>query len=127
MPSMVPMMSLIFLAEASICAIVPTTSPTTVPPRSATSAALPASWLAVRALSALCCTVPVSCASEDAACCRLDAVCSVRWLRSWLPLAISWLAVCMPSALARTSRITLRSELFIAASARCTSPISSWL
>ena len=52
--------------------------------------------------SALCLTVPVSCSMELAVCCRLLAVCSVRALRSWLPLAISALAVPMFSPLART-------------------------
>ena len=52
-----------------------------------------ASWLAWRAVSALWRTVPVSCSIELAVCCRLLAACSVRALRSWLPLAISALAV----------------------------------
>ena len=79
-----------------------TTWCTTVPPFCATCAALLASWLAWRAASALWRTVAVSSSMLLAVSCRLLAVCSVRWLRSWLPLAISLLAVCMPCAASRT-------------------------
>jgi hypothetical protein len=40
------------------------------------------SWFACRAESAVCLTVPVSCSNDDAACCRFEAVCSVRTERS---------------------------------------------
>ena len=58
-----------------------------------TSVAAAASCEAERALSAFCVTVEVICSIEAAVCCRLLAVCSVRWLRSALPLATSLLAV----------------------------------
>ncbi len=99
MPSMTPMMSAIFLDDELISSIVATTCETTAPPRRATCVAELASWLAWAAASALWRTLPVSCDSELAVCCRLLAVCSVRWLRSWLPVAISEDAVdtsCVP-------------------------------
>jgi hypothetical protein len=85
MPSMVPMMSAIFFELVLISSIVETTCATTLPPRAATSLADEASWLAVRADSAVWLTVLVSWVIELAACCRLVAVCSVRTLRSALP------------------------------------------
>ncbi len=62
--------------------IVAMTFETTRPPRAATSAADEVSWFACRAESAVCLTVPVSCSNDDAACCRFEAVCSVRTERS---------------------------------------------
>ncbi len=57
--------------------------------------------------------------------CRLLAVCSVRELRSWLPVAISCDAVSMLSVALRT-RLTVRvSEVFMSPSARSRSPNSS--
>ncbi len=108
MPSITPMMSAIFLDDELISSIVATTCETTVPPRRATCVAELASWLACAAASALWRTLPVSCDSELAVCCRLLAVCSVRWLRSWLPMAISVDAVdtsCVPE---RIEPIVLR-------------------
>ena len=52
MPSMTPMMSAIFFDESEMPCIVETTSRTTSPPRTATSEAFIASWLACFALSA---------------------------------------------------------------------------
>jgi hypothetical protein len=102
MPSMVPMMSAMRRLLAWISSIVDSTCDTTSPPRVAISAAEAASWLACRAESALCRTVPVSCSIDAAVCCRLLAVDSVRRDRSWLPLAISALAVAMLSELCCT-------------------------
>jgi len=106
------MMSLMRLELALISSIVETTWLTTSPPLAAAPEAEEASWLAVRAESAVCFTVPVSCTSEDAASCRLDAVCSVRLERSWLPEAISTDAVRIESA-------AVRSWPTIACSASC--------
>ncbi len=97
MPSITPMMSAIFFELSLIWSIVETTSAMTWPPRWATSAAEAASWLAWRAESDDWFTVPVSCIIDEAACCSCDAVSSVRTLRSWLPVAISALAVLMLS------------------------------
>ena len=79
MPSM---MSLILREAALIWSIVVTTLPTTCPPCCATLEAWATSWLAWRAESALCRTVSVSCCMEAEVCCKLDAVSSVRPLRS---------------------------------------------
>ena len=89
MPSMTPMMSEILRALVLISSMVDTTCDTTTPPRAATAAALAANWLASLADSADCCTVPVNCSVDEDARCRLLAVCSVRALKSWLPVAIS--------------------------------------
>ena len=102
MPSITPMMSLIFWLLWLISLIVLTTCSTIEPPWRATLAASCASWDAVRAASALWRTVPVSCSMDAAVSCRLDAVCSVRMDRSWLPVAISVLAVLMLSVAVRT-------------------------
>jgi len=102
MPSITPMMSAILREEASMSPIVAMTSDTTLPPRAATLAAQAASSLACRADWAECVTVPESCSIDAAVCCRLLAVCSVRVLRSWLPSAISRLAVRMLKAVPRT-------------------------
>jgi hypothetical protein len=80
-----------------------TTWDTTVPPRAATAAADVASWLAWRAESADWLTVLVSASIEAAVCCRLDAVCSVRADKSWLPAAISDEAIVMESTELRIS------------------------
>jgi hypothetical protein len=102
MPSMVPMMSAMRRLLWLMRSMVLTTSVTTAPPRSALLLAWLASWLAVRAASAVWFTVAVSWFIAEAVCCRLAAVCSVRWLRSWLPLATSELATWMLSAAERT-------------------------
>ena len=60
MPSMTLMMSTIFFELSLIEAMVCTTSSTTLPPLTAMSEALAASWLACLAFSAFCRTVEVS-------------------------------------------------------------------
>ena len=126
MPSIVPMMSAMRFDEELISSIVETTWATTAPPRSATAAADAASWLAWRAESADCLTVPVSCSIDEAACCRLAAVCSVRVLRSRLPVAISALAVSMLSLDLRTWLTVLLRLSCIATSERSRRAASSW-
>jgi len=61
--------------------------------------------------------VPVSCSIDDAISCRLEAVRSVRWLRSWLPVAISRLAVLQPMAVACTSMTAVSMRSIIVRSA----------
>ena len=89
MPSITPMMSLILREAALILSMVVTTLPTTAPPCCATLDAWATSWLACRAASAFWRTVSVSCCIDAEVSCKLDAVSSVRPLRSWLPVAIS--------------------------------------
>ncbi len=60
MPSMTPMMSLIFFELTLMSFMVLITSETTAPPRAATSPADDASWLACRDASAVCRTVFVN-------------------------------------------------------------------
>ncbi len=69
--------------------------------------ARPCAWLAASALWRM---VLVSSSIELAACCRLPAVCSVRALRSWLPLATSVLATWICSVELRISRTMRVSE-----------------
>ncbi len=102
MPSITPVMSAMRRELALISSIVATTCATTSPPRRATSPADAASWLACCAVSALWRTVAVSSSIDAAVSSRLPAVCSVRALRSWLPVAICALAVEMPSTTTRT-------------------------
>jgi len=66
--------------------------------------------MADRAASLDCCTVVVIWSILPAACCRLPDACSVRLLKSWLPLAISLLARRMLSAAWRTSPTVRDSE-----------------
>ncbi|VWC38335.1 hypothetical protein BUB20358_06787 [Burkholderia ubonensis] len=89
MPSIVPMMSTTLPELVAMSCIVSTTWPTTSPPCVAMSDALTASWLAWRAFSAFCRTVPVSCSMLDAVSCSDAACSSVRCDRSVLPVAIS--------------------------------------
>ena len=96
-PSMTLMMSTIFFDEAVMESMVPTTLATTAPPRTATSDAEAASWLACCALSAFCFTVEVSSSIDDAVSPSELACCSVREDRSRLPAAISLDAVEMVS------------------------------
>ena len=103
-----------------------TTWATTLPPRAATSLAELASWLAVRAESAVWLTVPVSSAIEVATCCRLLAVCSVRVLRSVLPVAISCAATETPSAPPRMEPSVCRRDTCKACSALSTSEACDW-
>ena len=84
-----------------------------------------ASWLAICADEAVCCTVPVSCVSEDTVSCTFAAVCSVRLERSWLPEAISWLAVAMLSLESRTCATIEPSPACMPTRARCRSATSS--
>ncbi|MNU99397.1 hypothetical protein D3C71_895270 [compost metagenome] len=125
MPSMVPMMSAIFLLLVLISSMVVTTCATTSPPRWATCAADTASWLACTAESALWRTVLVSSSIELAVSCRLLAVCSVRALRSWLPMAIWVLAVEMLSTTPRTCCSERCRALRMASRARSKWPVSS--
>ena len=125
MPSMVPMMSEIFLLATLISSMVVTTWPTTSPPRVAAATADCTSWLAVRADSAVWRTVPVSSLIDDAAFCRLLAVCSVRWLRSRLPVAISELAVPMLSTELRTVPMVEASRWRMRSVSWMSAPISS--
>ena len=73
--------------------MVSTTWATTSPPRTATVDALCASWLAVRAFSAFWRTVAPSSSMLDAVSSKELAWLSVRALKSWLPEAISALAL----------------------------------
>ncbi len=124
-PSITLMMSAIFLLDALMSLIVVTTRCTTAPPLVATSAAAEASWLAARALSALCCTVDVIWCIDAAVSCSALACCSVRADRSWLPEAICDDAVAMPSADSRT-RLTMCTRLsFMRPSAAISWPVSS--
>ena len=68
----------------------------------------------------------VSTSIEDAVSSRLAAVCSVRWLRSWLPLAISELAVEMLPAASCTWRTRSRNESCMRPMADTSWPTSSW-
>ena len=63
---------------------------------------------------------------ELAACCRLLAVCSVRTLRSWLPVAISALAVAMLSVEWRMPPMVRDSVACMSARAFTSWPISSF-
>ncbi len=125
MESITPVMSPMRRELSEISPMVCTTCATTAPPRTATSAALAASPLAWRDDSALCCTVPVSNSMDEAVCCRLAAVCSVRWLRSWLPRAISSLAVAMLPAACCTWPTRVRSASCMRPMAATRLPISS--
>ncbi|CAB3918631.1 hypothetical protein LMG1860_06259 [Achromobacter denitrificans] len=89
MPSITDTISEILRELAEISCIVLTTSDTAEPPRSATSEALAASWLAWRALSAFCFTVEASSSIEAAVSSREAACSSVRLDRSVLPAEIS--------------------------------------
>ncbi len=105
--------------------IVSTTPATTCPPRVAVPAADEASWLAWRALSALCRTVLVSCSMAAAVCCSELACSSVREDRSWLPASISFDAVAMLSVPARTRPTTCARLVFMSLSACSNCPVSS--
>ncbi len=92
MPSITPTMLAISADACVMSFIVDTTSRTTVPPRSATSDADSARRFTWLAASAGLRAVPAISSSAAAVSCRLDAACSVRADRSWLPCAISALA-----------------------------------
>ncbi len=125
MPSITPMMSLMRRLLSVICCMECTTCCTTEPPRSAAWAAMPASWLAWRAVSDDCVTVEVSSSMLAAVSSRLAAVCSVRADRSWLPVAI-WLdAADTDSTPLRTSPTTARRRTAMRSSAFSRWPNSS--
>src|SRR3989344_3371256 len=126
MESMTPVMSAILRELVVIWSMVVTTWDTTAPPRAATSAADEAKSLAWREDWALCCTVLVSSSMDEAVSSRLAAVCSVRWLRSWLPLAISELAVVMLPAASCTWRTRPRKASCMRHMADTSWPTSSW-
>src|SRR5471032_1045028 len=117
MPSITPMMSPILVEAVLIASMVLTTRPTTLPPSVATAEALIASALAVRALSAFCCTVPVSSSIDDAVSSSEPACGSVRRDSSRLPRAISDEPWAMSSAPSRTWRTSEASLSRIACSA----------
>ena len=126
MESITPVMSAILRELVVIWSMVLTTCDTTAPPRAATSAADEAKSLAWREASALCCTVLVSTSIDEAASSRLAAVCSVRWLRSWLPVAISVLAVEMLPAASCTWCTRPRKDCCMRPMAATSWPTSSW-
>ncbi len=105
--------------------MVPITWLTTAPPWVAAALAVPASRVAVPAVSALLVTVEVSSSIDAAVCCRFAACSSVRWLRSALPCAIWWLPVATDSADWRTWRRTSSRRTRMFSSARTNRPISS--
>lgn len=72
------------------------------PPSAATCEAFCASWLACMALSTLLRTVAPSSSMDAAVCCSALAWLSARALRSWLPEAISELALATDSEPSRT-------------------------
>ncbi len=125
MPSITPMISAMRRLLWWMSSMVDTTWVTTSPPRCATLRALAASPLACCALPALCCRVLVNCSMAAAVSCRLLEVCSVRTDRSWLPVAISALAMAMLSVLRRTCCTTPESASPMAPSDRSSSPNSS--
>ena len=125
MPSMTPMMSAMRRDAVWISSMVLTTWDTASPPRRATALAEPANWFACAAASAFWRTELVSCVIDEAVSCRLPAACSVRWDRSWLPVAISALALAMLPAAWRTWVSEARSFSTICTRLPCSSPISS--
>ncbi len=125
MESMTPTMSAICLLLSLMPFMVSTTRATTSPPRWATCDAPAARLLACWALLALCCSVLVNCSMAAAVSCRLLEVCSVRTDRSWLPVAISALAMAMLSVLWRTCCTMPDSDSLMACSERSRSPNSS--
>ncbi|CAB3855600.1 hypothetical protein LMG26842_03077 [Achromobacter dolens] len=98
--------------------IVLTTSATAEPPRSATSDALAANWLAWRALSAFCLTVEANCSIEAAVSSSEAACCSVRLDRSVLPAEISR----EPTLISSTPRRTVATVRVRLSCMRLTAP-----
>ena len=125
MESIRPMMSPILRLEEEISCMLFTACCTTLPPRVAMPEAEATSWLATCEDDAVCCTVAVSCESAATASCALLAVCSVRPDRSWLPVAISWLAVAMLLLASRTCATIAPRPFCMSSSARCRSAASS--
>ncbi len=125
MASIRPMMSPILWLDWAMLCMLCTACVTTAPPRCAACEAVPTSWWAVWAEVAECCTWSLSVAIDDTVCCTLPAVCSVRLERSWLPLAISRLAVAMFSLASRTCDTMPDNPPRMLSSARCRSATSS--
>jgi len=119
------MMSTIFFDDSLMVPMVSTTCETMLPPRTATSDALFASWFAWRALSAFCFTVEVSSSIADAVSSSELACSSVRDDRSRLPAAISLDAVEIASVPWRTCATTPSKLVFMAFSAPSRRPVSS--
>ena len=125
MPSMMPTISEIRDVLCTMPCMAWTASPTTSPPRRATSVAWPAFWSASKALDAFCFTVDASCAMLAAASSSEAAWRCVCADRSALPSAISAAecsALSMPWC---TSRVMLTRLLRITSSENFSAPISS--
>ena len=125
MPSMMPVISAILVELSLMSCIVSTTWPTTALPFCATDEAFAASALPCCALSAFCFTVDVSSSMLDAVSCSEAACCSVRWLRSILPVAISRAAPAMLVLLSRTRPTIVVSRSFISRKASSSLLVSS--
>jgi hypothetical protein len=119
------MMSVILRLASVMPAMVVTNAPTAWPPSAAQLLAASAIWLAWRVVSALACTVAVSCSMDAAVSCRLLACSSVRWLKSRLPVAICVVPVAMLSLLWRTVPTTLTRLAFMRARACISCAVSS--
>ncbi len=113
MPSMTPMMSSMRFELSLMSRIVEITCSTMAPPSAAAALAADARSLALRAESEVCATVPVSCSIDAAVSWRLEAACSVRTDRSWLPPAISPEATEIESVTWRTLVTVWRSDAII--------------
>jgi len=120
------MMSPIWREAWLMSAICVTTLSTTSPPATARWLAVLARSLATWAESAEFSTVLLSSSMAEEVDCRLEAVCSVRLDRSWLPAAIWVLAVNMLSDDSRTDATISRSPscMCFIDTIRCV--ISSW-
>ncbi len=112
MPSMMPMMSTMRLAEALIRPMLTPTWATASPPWCAMSAAATTSCSASSALSVFWRTAWASCAMFAALCSRLAAWASVRRARSALPSAMSRLAVSIEVVAPFTSPMMARRFTF---------------
>ena len=126
MLSITPVMSAMRREEWVIWSIVVTTSATTRLPSTAVREADDEITPASLAASALCATVSLIWLMAAAVCCRLDAVCSVRLDRSWLPAAISAAAISMLCAESCTMPTMRRRLVVISAMEPMSWPISSW-
>jgi hypothetical protein len=125
---MTEMMSAILRLAVLMSFMVSTTWLTTSPPCTATREALVASWLACWADSAFWLTVAPSSLMDAEVCSRAPACCSVRADKSWLPWAISALAIATASALALTL-CTIPEKLVCMramVSSRCTDSSLPW-
>ena len=113
MASMTFVISAILREASEMSCMVCTTRATDLPPSTAEAEAAEATLLACWAVSAFVRTVAVSSSIEAAVSSRLLACCSVRWLRSRLPEAISLDPVAMESLLWRTRPMISRSLSFM--------------